>query len=252
MRDAIKLALDKIEEKHGDIDNFVADTLGCTPEELLGTKDKAGYFSAEQVDALAMAIDNVQAGKGFIIGDQIGVGKGRFVAAMLRYAERQGRVLLFATKSPGLYGDMVRDLRDIGEDNAHEGGIHVTNNNLRGDEAIPLSGNASDVLSSMAEKAIAVFKRGKRPVIAVVNINAALLDQVVESDRLQIGDRVDPPAASVLIACARPVSIPAHATTPAAQETLWRRDLIALADCADRHAITAAWIAGISGEFRPE
>ena len=47
---------------------------------------KFGYFSGEQVDAIALAIDNIDKGSGFIIGDQTGVGKGRVVAAMIRYS----------------------------------------------------------------------------------------------------------------------------------------------------------------------
>lgn len=147
MQDAMKKALDSIEKRNGDIDAFVAKSLDYDLDAMLGTDTKPGYFSAEQVDALAMAIDNVGQGKGFIIGDQTGVGKGRFVAAMLRFAEKQGITPIFVTKDPGLFGDMVRDLRDIGEDQASSG-IFPTNTTLRGSGALPLSDNAGDTLES--------------------------------------------------------------------------------------------------------
>lgn len=172
MQDAVTRALDGIEarysNRYGSIDEMVADQLGYTLDELLGTETTKGYFSAEQVDALAMAIDNVERGKGFIIGDQTGVGKGRFVAAMLRFAERQGRVPIFLTKSPGLYGDMIRDLRDIGEKDVHKH-ILMTNTGLRGDKAVPLNpADQSDRLASETPSAVAkafdhIRRTGKLP-----------------------------------------------------------------------------------------
>tara|TARA_R110000824_G_scaffold401790_1_gene616438 strand:- start:15152 stop:27736 length:12585 start_codon:yes stop_codon:yes gene_type:complete len=108
MAGSIADALDLLEQRVGAIDTFVADRLGYKQSEL------AGYFGAEQVDAIALAIDNIERGAGFIIGDQTGIGKGRVVAAMIRYAIRQGRNPIFVTEKPNLYGDMYRDLRDIG------------------------------------------------------------------------------------------------------------------------------------------
>jgi hypothetical protein len=71
-------------------------------------------FSAEQIDALVLAIRNAEEGKGFIIGDQTGVGKGRVVAAMIKYALNTGKIPIFVTEKPNLYSDMIRDLDDIG------------------------------------------------------------------------------------------------------------------------------------------
>jgi hypothetical protein len=53
---------------------------------VVGTEARPGYFSAEQVNALALVIDNVARSAGFIIGDRKGVGKGRFLAATLARA----------------------------------------------------------------------------------------------------------------------------------------------------------------------
>lgn len=108
MRDAIQSSLDRVSDKHGDIDAYVSGALQYTPAQL--RRD----FSAEQVDALALAIDNAEQNAGFIIGDQTGVGKGRVVAAMIRYALLNGRTPIFVTEKPNLYADMIRDLDDIG------------------------------------------------------------------------------------------------------------------------------------------
>ena len=100
-------SLGAIEREHGDIDHYVARELGYELSEL---KD---VFSAEQIDAIALAINNVKNGDAFIIGDQTGIGKGRVVAGAIRYAHKLGQVPLFITEKPDLYGDMYRDLADI-------------------------------------------------------------------------------------------------------------------------------------------
>lgn len=124
----VRYALDRLEAKVGDISEFV--------RKELGYDDRAQFddaFSAEMRDAAGLAIDNLKAGRGFVIGDQTGVGKGRFVAGMIRWARRNGAVPVFVTEKPGLYADMLRDLWDIGERDIK---ALPTNNNLRGKSAI--------------------------------------------------------------------------------------------------------------------
>jgi predicted RNA methylase len=144
---AVGQALANLADRVGDIDTYVAKELGYTLDEMLGTDSKPGFFSAEQVDAIALAISNVSENAGFIIGDQTGVGKGRIVAGMIRYALRQGKTPVFFTVKPGLYGDMMRDLRDIGSGDLLPS-IMVTNEGLRAGEAVPISSKAGDVISS--------------------------------------------------------------------------------------------------------
>ena len=132
MRDAIQESLSRVADDVGDLDDYVAKSLGYTSQEL------GDYLSAEQIDALALAIYNAEQGKGFIIGDQTGIGKGRVNAAMIRYAIKKGQVPIFITEKPNLYADMIRDLDDIGmaKDLDLEGGkpnILMTNNG----ESIP-------------------------------------------------------------------------------------------------------------------
>jgi len=98
----------KLKDKYGSVDDFVAYQLNYEPSEL------GKYFSAEQVDAIALALDNINSGKGFIIGDQTGIGKGRVNAAMIKYAMLNKITPIFVTEKPNLYSDMIRDLTDIG------------------------------------------------------------------------------------------------------------------------------------------
>jgi hypothetical protein len=108
MAQSIQDSIDRIESQVGNVDDFVAESLDMDPETL---REK---FSAEQIDALVLAIRNAQEGKGFIIGDQTGIGKGRVVAAMIRYALINDKIPIFVTEKPNLYSDMIRDLDDIG------------------------------------------------------------------------------------------------------------------------------------------
>ncbi len=72
------------------------------------------FFSAEQVDAIALAIWNIERGDGMIIGDQTGIGKGRIAAAIIRYGAKNGLPTIFITEKATLFSDIYRDLYDIG------------------------------------------------------------------------------------------------------------------------------------------
>lgn len=103
-------SIQKIEKELGrTIDDFVTEELGYNSTEEL---HKA--LAAEQIDSVAMAIYQMKQGKAMIIGDQTGVGKGRQVAALIRWANRQGKKPVFMTQKAGLFSDIYRDLRDIG------------------------------------------------------------------------------------------------------------------------------------------
>jgi hypothetical protein len=86
-------ALARLQERVGSLDEYVAERLNYgSPEQL------HRYLNAEQVDAVALAIGNLEKGRGFIIGDQTGVGKGRVVASVIRYAKQTGRTPIFITR----------------------------------------------------------------------------------------------------------------------------------------------------------
>ncbi len=98
------------EEVGGDIDNFVRHRLRYPTKAAL-----CKVLSAEQIDAVATAIYNIEArNQGMIIGDQTGIGKGRVAAAMIRYGVTQGMKPVFLTEKANLFSDIYRDLSAIG------------------------------------------------------------------------------------------------------------------------------------------
>lgn len=103
-------ALAKLEQTVGPIDAYVRGKLGYAADAPL---DK--YFSAEQMDALALGIHAIENQTAFVLGDQGGVGKGRVAAGMMAYAIHQGKLPIFITKDVKLYAAMVEDLHDIGK-----------------------------------------------------------------------------------------------------------------------------------------
>lgn len=102
--------MSELEALHGPIDGFVEREMGYAGEETLASR-----FSPEQVDAIAMAINRHSRGRGHIIGDETGIGKGRTIAAIATWALKQGRYVVFITDRANLFSDLARDLRDIGE-----------------------------------------------------------------------------------------------------------------------------------------
>ena len=114
-------ALENLEAQVGNIDEFVANELGYPSVEKMA-KGLAGY----QIDGLALAIQANKLGKGFIIGDDTGVGKGRAAAAMIVWAKKNGKIPIFATVNDSMYTSMYEDLINIGHEDIK---IGMTNNN---------------------------------------------------------------------------------------------------------------------------
>ncbi|UVC14695.1 strawberry notch-like NTP hydrolase domain-containing protein [Mesorhizobium onobrychidis] len=140
MQTTVSESLAALSKKVGDLDTFVAKELGYP-------KDKLGdYFAAEQVDGVALAIENFRKNAGFIVGDQTGIGKGRQVAAVLRWAMRNKKTPIFVTEKPNLYADMYRDLVDIGivEMLGREPKILMTNSG----ESVPLDEEGTKFIKS--------------------------------------------------------------------------------------------------------
>lgn len=102
-------AVNKNLEKLGDADQFLVDELGYNDKD-----DLYSHLAAEQVDSVALALQQAKKGNAFIIGDMTGIGKGRQAASLIRYAKKQGQVPVYFTKTAGLLSDVYRDLMDIG------------------------------------------------------------------------------------------------------------------------------------------
>jgi hypothetical protein len=110
-----KLSYETIES----LNNFILDEVDTANfvKEKLGYNSRVAVcdaFSSEQVDAVALAIVQIEKGKGFILGDMAGTGKGRVVAGICRYALKQNKIPVFFTIGVNLFSDIYRDFEDIG------------------------------------------------------------------------------------------------------------------------------------------
>ena len=108
MRRDVLSAMDRLKAKVGDLEPYVAKELGYAKDDPI-----TRYYYGEQIDALALAIDNFKNGGALVIGDQTGTGKGRIAAGLLRYAVNNGHVPIFVTKNQELYEAMLNDLADV-------------------------------------------------------------------------------------------------------------------------------------------
>lgn len=109
LQSALQYSLTRLESAHGPIDAFVERELGFGPNTL------GARFSPEQVDAIGLGVSRMKNGRGIIIGDETGIGKGRILSAYCTWANKQERDVIFVTDRANLFSDLVRDLRDIGE-----------------------------------------------------------------------------------------------------------------------------------------
>ena len=133
-------------ESLGDVDQFLVDELGYSDKEDLyhGSQDPSaqGGLAAEQIDSVAMAIQQMKNGDAFIIGDQTGIGKGRQGAALIRWAIKQGMCPVYFTKTPDLFSGVYRDLKDIGSKGlrpfifASDNKGNITERNEDGDDVV--------------------------------------------------------------------------------------------------------------------
>lgn len=106
----IAQALRQIELVHDKgIDDFVMEHLGTTSLDELASK-----FSVEQIDALAMAFEQKRHNQGFLNGDLMGVGKGRFLGGVAYGGLLENETVIFMTEKPALFQDFfARDLAHV-------------------------------------------------------------------------------------------------------------------------------------------
>lgn len=105
-----RAALARVVDQHGNLDEWVAAELGWSVEEM-GQK-----LSPEQVDAVGLAFHAADRGRGMIVADQTGLGKGRTLAAFARKAALAGQPVIFLTEKANLFSDLWRDLQAIESD----------------------------------------------------------------------------------------------------------------------------------------
>jgi hypothetical protein len=158
-------ALENLEAQVGDIDEFVAKELGYSSVEQMRqpTDDRNSGLAGYQVDGLALAIQANKLGKGFIIGDDTGVGKGRAAAAMLVWAKKNGKIPIFVTLNDSLYSAMYEDLTSIGHEDIKIGMTHtdgVITKDLGGGKSKPVFQNKGSDSKKLIEY---ITKNGALP-----------------------------------------------------------------------------------------
>jgi hypothetical protein len=87
-------------------DNWVAEQIGLDVNKLWD------LFSSEQIDSIGLTILNFEEGRGFIIADETGIGKGRILSGICRWAITHNKKILFFTEREHLFSDFWRDLTD--------------------------------------------------------------------------------------------------------------------------------------------
>jgi P-loop containing NTP hydrolase pore-1/C-terminal domain on Strawberry notch homologue len=110
LQQPLQAFMSDLEDMHGPVDDFVRKEMGFAGDNTLESR-----FSPEQVDALGMIFHRMKQGRGHILGDETGIGKGRTLAGVTTWALKQGRPVVFVTDRANLFSDLARDLRDIGE-----------------------------------------------------------------------------------------------------------------------------------------
>lgn len=151
MVEAMDKVLTNIEEQYGNIDEFVRSELGYSTIEELHQA-----LAAEQLDSVAMAIYQMKKGQALIIGDQTGVGKGRQMAALIRWAVNRGEKPVFITQKADLFSDIYRDLVDIGSGDLKP---FIFNS-----DGAMVDSNGNVVHKPLSQSAMAkVFQTGKLP-----------------------------------------------------------------------------------------
>ncbi len=112
MRYEMYSAVEKIDREVNGVDRYVMEKLKYKSQAIF-----CKAFAREQVDAIAVAIYNIERkGQALIVGDATGIGKGRIAAALIRYAALTKRIPFFMTEKPNLFSDIYRDLIATGSD----------------------------------------------------------------------------------------------------------------------------------------
>ena len=116
------LKLEKKAQKEGyeDLDDWVVGKMnscveGATSDSGEWDKDRLyEALSAEQIEGVALAIDNYDRNREIILGDDTGFGKSRQLGAITQYARQQGDIPTIVTKDNNLYRDVIEGFEEIG------------------------------------------------------------------------------------------------------------------------------------------
>lgn len=75
----------------------------------LSEEDLSERLSNDQIDAVWLALRQLEKGESFLLGDETGYGKGRILAALSRVALKRNTQILFFTEKKALLSDFYRD-----------------------------------------------------------------------------------------------------------------------------------------------
>ncbi len=105
--EAQKQAFAKIDKKISqNWDDWVAKKLDLSVEKMWEV------FSSEQIDSIGICIYNFEHKQNFIIGDETGIGKGRILSGISRWAWKSGLKVVFFTEREHLMSEFWKDLHD--------------------------------------------------------------------------------------------------------------------------------------------
>lgn len=141
----------------GDVDAYVAGRLQISVERL------GEILDAEQVDAVAFAVDAHTRRRGFLIGNATGTGKGRIGAAIVAIHLLEGKKHVVVTERSVGIGTLMRDIRSIGfghlvKPALMNAGTEVTDAETGQLIFPPVS--AANVRESFLEDGVPVFPKG--------------------------------------------------------------------------------------------
>lgn len=129
-------------ESRGGIDAVVSASLGATVDEI------GKVLIPEQIDVLGMQMHAAERGRGFLVADQTGIGKGRSLCAIGHAHMRSGpnkRLLLFTESGSVNVPDVVRDLRAVGLWGNFRVGFLSSNSRVADLEVDPATGQMVEV-----------------------------------------------------------------------------------------------------------
>lgn len=111
LRDEIEKALDDLEKRRGNIDDFALSLASSWIHG--GIPELHEILDGGQIDAFALAVDKIMQDSALVNGDQTGMGKGRVAASIMTWAQAQGYLPVFITEGNTLYKAMIDDFADI-------------------------------------------------------------------------------------------------------------------------------------------
>ena len=107
LEQSMNKALTELSYEKGDIDKLISDLLHIKRKKLPES------LSAEQVDAISLAISAFEKKSGMILADETGFGKGRILAALAIIGLKLGKKVIFFTEKSQLFTDFFRDISDV-------------------------------------------------------------------------------------------------------------------------------------------